>query len=251
MKHHQGGFGVVGILGVILVVLGVGAAVWRVQDTTKTNTSARINVSNTDVQPTTIKGVRVHTDKYYAVAVQGPTGNYYGKVQPINSQYFRLSPVYYLNASGTLVMQGQELHAPEGAMYVNVKNVRSFSELKSSDSALSAIQTINKAASAQVVHDAYPSGLIDNYIKPSQLQAVFFSDGTVYFAKLQFASKNPVFADPSQVFELSGNSAQLSLAKVPATHTALYSSGQINFWENLQAEGQVSKAITTYQRQNP
>ena len=241
----------VGTLGILLVVLGIGAATWRVHDTAKTDTSKHTSINHIDSMPTTVKGVRIQSNKYYAVAVQGPTGNYYGKVQSINSQYFKLSPVYYLNANGTLVMQGQELHAPEGAMYVNIKNVRSFSELKASDSAVSAIQTITKATPARTVHDAYPSGLIDRYIKADQFQAVFFSDGNVYFAKLQFVGKDPVFIDPSKVFELSGNSTQLSLAKVPATRTTRYSWSQINFWENLQTDGKVSEAITQYFQQNP
>lgn len=213
MKHRQAGFGVVGIFGILLVVVGLGAAAWRIHDTDKTDTAAHASAVVTKTAPSTIRGIHIQPGKYYAVAVEGPAGNYYGNVQPINTQYFRLSSVYYLNANGTLIMQGQELHAPEGAMYVNIKNVRSFSELRGDDSALKAIENIAKTAAAPTIHDAYPSNLIDNYIKPGQFQAVFFSDGKVYFAKLQFASKNPVFTDPSQVFELSGNTSQLKIGR--------------------------------------
>lgn len=247
MKMNQRGFSVILIIACLLVVAGIATAGWYVhssQKTAKGSQAAAAAVSDT------IKGTKIHAGSYYTVGFKA-SGQYSGKATSINSTYFRLSPVYYYASPSSFVQLGQELHAPEPAMYVNASNVDSFKELSHSDTRYQGIQTLKQADGEPTVHDALPATNIDTYIKHAQYQAVFFADGKVYFGKLRSVASNPVFDDPTRVFELSTENDQRSLLNVKPTEISVYNRGQILFWENLKDDGQVAKAISAYLKQNP
>lgn len=104
------------------------------------------------------------------------------------------------------------------------------------------------------------SDLVDK----SKYQAVFLEGGQVYFGKVR--SMNNDFVELNDIYYLKvGNQAQeetpttsqdVSLSKLgcelhrPQDQMVINRS-QITFWENLQDEGQVVKAINAFVKENP
>lgn len=246
MKVNQRGFSPLMLIACVLVVAGIAAAGWYVRSSRVTKGSPVTAAAAID----TVKGTKIQANTYYAVNFKG-SGQYDGKVTPVNPTYFRLSPVYYYDGTGAFVQLGQELHAPEAAMYVNSSSVTAFKQLSAGDAQYKGIQTLKQADGEPAVQDALPNISIDAYIKHGQYQAVFFVDGKVYFGKLRSAASDPVFDDPTQVFELSTASGQPSLVNVKSTLISTYGHSMIAYWENLKNDGQVAKAINTYLQQNP
>ncbi len=270
MKNNQKGFGLIETFIILAIILSISSIGWFVYNngSIKAKTTASVSshasaskISNSastvkTAQPVTIKGTPIQKSDYYSVTLTGSnlsTGNvYYGKVQKINDSYIRLTPAYYATSSGTIVLLGKELHAPESAMYINLASVATVTPLASTDKIYSAIIASNKATPAPTVSDAYPSASIDKYIKTGQYQAVFFNDGTVYFAKLQSITTDPLFSASTVVFTLkSSANNSVSLMKVDPAQVATHKSSQVIYWNNLVMSGQVSAAISTFLRNNP
>lgn len=264
MKHRQNGFGAVGLLLVIVIVLGIGGAGYTyvkrsagAHDSTTKMPSSGGKATTSQAAPSEkakVKGIDIAADTYYAVTLDASnlaTGNqYYGKIQAINNEYVKLSPVYYQNSGGTLVLLGNELHAPDPAMYVHQSSITGINQLDTSDPHYTAIIASQKSTPVGVVKDAYPSATPNRYIDTQRYQAVFFADGNVYFGKLASVTQAPLFKSPAQVFTLQSSGQQVSLIKADSTKVSGYQSSQIVFWENLRSDGQVSKALTEYLKQN-
>jgi len=103
------------------------------------------------------------------------------------------------------------------------------------------------------------------YIDSSKLQAVFLNTGQVYFGHIK--SLNDDYFVVSDIYYLqaantnsgsSGSNANsnVTLVKLGCELHEPYdqmiiNSDQVTFWENLQDNGQVAKAVTTFQKQNP
>lgn len=108
----------------------------------------------------------------------------------------------------------------------------------------------------------------NKYIDTSKLQAVFLNTGQVYFGNVK-ALNNKYFVLTNiyylQQTNASGSSASSSSSSTGNNVTLVklgcelhepydqmvINSDQVTFWENLQDNGQVAKAVSTFQKQNP
>jgi hypothetical protein len=106
----------------------------------------------------------------------------------------------------------------------------------------------------------------DNVDK-KKYQAVFLTNGQVYFGKVKEINKN--YVDLQQIYYLNVNqqvqpnqetedksNQSVSLVKLGCelhgpTDRMVINRDQITFWENLKTDGQVAKAITQWVEQNP
>jgi hypothetical protein len=138
----------------------------------------------------------------------------------------------------------------------------SSSKIKTLDTQVSDL----KSAAAKQQNDL--KGTIDS----KTLQAVFLASGQVYFGNLtlvnnqhskltnvyylQTSSPNTGKNMTQLEQNLSGSGSGASLVKLgcevhkPQDQMTLTNS-QITFWENMKPDGQVSKAIAAYEKQNP
>jgi hypothetical protein len=106
----------------------------------------------------------------------------------------------------------------------------------------------------------------DKYVDTSKLQAVFLNTGQVYFGNIK--SLNNKYFVLSNIYYLqaannngssnSNTSANnnITLVKLGCELHEPYdqmviNSDQVTFWENLQDNGQVAKAVATFEKQNP
>ncbi len=108
------------------------------------------------------------------------------------------------------------------------------------------------------------------FVNKSQEQAVFLTNGQVYFGHVK--SVNKQYVDLEGIYYLnvnqqvqpnqSGSSANaasnqsVSLVKLGCelhgpTDQMLINRDQVTFWENLKSDGQVTTAITQWVKQNP
>jgi hypothetical protein len=104
-----------------------------------------------------------------------------------------------------------------------------------------------------------------SYVDNDRLQAVFLNGGQVYFGKIN--DLNGKFLSMSGIYYLrvnqqvqpnqsSNNSNDISLVKLGCElhgpqDNMVINREQVIFWENLKDDGQVAKAVKTYQEQNP
>ena len=106
------------------------------------------------------------------------------------------------------------------------------------------------------------------FVDKKKNQAVFLTNGQVYFGKV--ASVNKQYLDLKDIYYLNVNQqvqpnqngdnkqqqSSISLVKLgcelhgPADRMVI-NRDQVTFWENLKDEGQVSKAIAEWVKQNP
>jgi hypothetical protein len=123
------------------------------------------------------------------------------------------------------------------------------------------------AAVAWLTYSANPPTAEHSYVNAGKLQAVFLNTGQVYFGNVQAMNKdylalNNVFylqsaSTTSNASAKSSSSSQnLSLIKLGCELHAPYdqmiiNTSEITFWENIQAKGQVAKAVAKYKQENP
>jgi hypothetical protein len=105
----------------------------------------------------------------------------------------------------------------------------------------------------------------DQYVDSTKLQAVFLNTGQVYFGHITtlnnkyFVVTNIYYLQTSSASSAAGASSannSVSLVKLGCELHEPYdkmiiNSSQVTFWENLQDGGQVAKAVSTFQKQNP
>lgn len=105
----------------------------------------------------------------------------------------------------------------------------------------------------------------DSYVDSSKLQAVFLNTGQVYFGNIK--SLNSHYFVLTNIYYLqtannnsgssnSNNANNITLVKLGCELHEPYdqmviNSDQVTFWENLQDNGQVAKAVATFEQQNP
>jgi hypothetical protein len=102
----------------------------------------------------------------------------------------------------------------------------------------------------------------NKYVKTDRLQAVFLNTGQVYFGNVKSINGRNVVL--SNIYYLQTNSngttantnANISLVKLGCELHEPYDQmvinrDQVTFWENLQDNGQVAKAVQAFQKQNP
>lgn len=103
-----------------------------------------------------------------------------------------------------------------------------------------------------------------SYVDSSKLQAVFLNTGQVYFGNIQ--SLNNDYLRLTNIYylqtsnangaEASNQNANVSLVKLGCElHEPLdqmiINSEQVTFWENLGDNGQVAKAVSQFEKDNP
>ena len=97
-------------------------------------------------------------------------------------------------------------------------------------------------------------------VDKTKLQAVFLNTGQVYFGNVK--SLNNKFVELTNIYYLqtsqasSTTSSSVSLVKLGCElhqpdDKMLINRDQVTFWENLHASGQVAKAVSTFEKQNP
>ncbi|HZL07632.1 MAG TPA: hypothetical protein VFC50_00360 [Candidatus Dormibacteraeota bacterium] len=105
----------------------------------------------------------------------------------------------------------------------------------------------------------------DSFVDTTKLQAVFLNTGQVYFGNIK--SLNNKYYVLTNIYYLqtsnSGSSSSTSSTSNSVTLVKLgcelhepydqmvINSDQVTFWENLQSNGQVGKAVATFQKDNP
>jgi hypothetical protein len=104
------------------------------------------------------------------------------------------------------------------------------------------------------------------YVNKDKQQAVFLTNGQVYFGKIK--SVNKQFLDLQEIYYLNVNQqvqpnqqgqqsqSSISLVKLGCelhgpVDRMLVNRDQVTFWENLKDDGQVAKAIAEWVKQNP
>lgn len=103
------------------------------------------------------------------------------------------------------------------------------------------------------------------YVDSSKLQAVFLNTGQVYFGNVK--TLNSKYMVVTNIYYLqTSNSSSSSTTTNSNTSVSLVKLGcelhepydqmivnrdQVTFWENLQDNGQVAKAVATFEKQNP
>lgn len=105
----------------------------------------------------------------------------------------------------------------------------------------------------------------DSYVDNSKLQAVFLQTGQVYFGNITKLNNDYVVLQHIYYLQTSGNSSDSSTSNAN-TNVSLVKLGcelhspydqmvinrdQVTFWENLHEDGQVAKAVATFQKDNP
>ncbi len=104
-----------------------------------------------------------------------------------------------------------------------------------------------------------------SFVDSSKMQAVFLQTGQVYFGDIDtmnskfFVLKNIYYLQTSNTGSTTTTTAantNVSLVKLGCELHAPYDQmiinrDQVTFWENLQSDGQVAKAVATFQKDNP
>lgn len=105
----------------------------------------------------------------------------------------------------------------------------------------------------------------NKYVDNSKLQAVFLNTGQVYFGNVKDLNEKYIVLGNIYYLQTSnGNSnttsntsnSNVSLVKLGCELHEPYDQmvinrDQVTFWENLQDNGQVAKAVTAFEKQNP
>jgi hypothetical protein len=105
----------------------------------------------------------------------------------------------------------------------------------------------------------------DSYVDSSKLQAVFLNTGQVYFGNIKTLN-NKYFVLTNIYYLQTSSNGSSTAASNSNTSVSLVKLGcelhepfdkmvinrdQVTFWENLQGGGQVAKAVSTFEKQNP
>lgn len=105
----------------------------------------------------------------------------------------------------------------------------------------------------------------DQYVDTNKLQAVFLNTGQVYFGHVK-ALNSKYYVLTNIYYLQTSNSSSTASSSSTANNVTLVKLGcelhqpydqmvinadQVTFWENLQSDGQVAKAVSTFQQQNP
>ena len=123
---------------------------------------------------------------------------------------------------------------------------------------------------AAVIAVGFSNGSTDNegtYVDTGKLQAVFLNTGQVYFGNVKKLNDKYVVLTNIYYLQTSNGSASSSQSTSNSnTNVSLVKLGcelhepydqmvinrsQVTFWENLQDGGQVAKAVSTFEKQNP
>lgn len=109
----------------------------------------------------------------------------------------------------------------------------------------------------------------DEYVDTTKLQAVFLNTGQVYFGNVRALNSKYLILTNIYYLQTTNNANSGSSASASATASPnitlvklgcelhepydqmVINTDQVTFWENLQDNGQVAKAVATFEKQNP
>lgn len=105
----------------------------------------------------------------------------------------------------------------------------------------------------------------DSYVDASKLQAVFLNTGQVYFGNVKALNSKYVIltniyylqtANSGSSSSSASSNQNITLVKLGCELHRPYDQmvinrSQVTFWENLESSGQVSKAVATFEKDNP
>ena len=99
------------------------------------------------------------------------------------------------------------------------------------------------------------------YVDSSKLQAVFLNTGQVYFGNIETLNNQHIVLTNIYYLQTANNgqnnsNTSVSLVKLGCElhepfDQMIINQDQVTFWENLQDNGQVAKAVSTFEKQNP
>lgn len=167
------------------------------------------------------------------------------------------------NAQSPAVTPGAQHSAPVGP--VNKKG-RSDRGKWNRIGAVALVVAVAVLLAALIALTAFGNGKSeDSYVDTSKLQAVFLNTGQVYFGNVK--TLNSKYFVLTNIYYLqTNNSSGSSSSSSSNTNVTLVKLGcelhqpydqmvinsdQVTFWENLQSDGQVAKAVATFQKDNP
>lgn len=189
--------------------------------------------------------VAISQTDYYSLTVGSTI--YYGPILKINSTFLRMTPTAY-KSQGQLVFTGNELHGPESATFFAISSITDVHKLnESSPDDLAIINFVKPQDPESSYVDL--SDKIDEYLKTSQVQAFFFKDGMVLFAKASTVQGN--FLSGAKHVYYMANNGQVSLTVAKPDQYASRTSNELLYWQNLKSSSQVAKAIVVYEKNNP
>jgi hypothetical protein len=118
---------------------------------------------------------------------------------------------------------------------------------------------------ALIVFVAFGGGKKEaGYVDDSKLQAVFLQTGQVYFGDIK--ALTPKYIELENIYYLQTSSTDTTATTSANSNVSLVKLGcelhapfdrmvinreQVTFWENLQDNGQVAKAVATFKKDNP
>lgn len=106
----------------------------------------------------------------------------------------------------------------------------------------------------------------DSYVDANKLQAVFLNTGQVYFGNVKALNSKYLILTNIYYLQTTNSSASGSSASSSNPNITLVKLGcelhrpydqmvinrsEVTFWENLQDNGQVAKAVSTFEKDNP
>lgn len=117
------------------------------------------------------------------------------------------------------------------------------------------------AAVVWLIYTASPATQ-SRYVNSNKLQAVFLNTGQVYFGNIHSINKeylvltNVYYLQSNNTSGNNSSNQNISLVKLGCElhrpyDTMVVNLTQVTFWENLQSDGQVGKAVAQFQQQNP
>jgi hypothetical protein len=106
----------------------------------------------------------------------------------------------------------------------------------------------------------------NKYVDNSKLQAVFLNTGQVYFGNVKSLNASYLVLSNIYYLQTSGSGSTAAATSTSSSNVSLVKLGcelhepfdqmvinrdQVTFWENLQSDGQVAKAVVAFEKQNP
>lgn len=146
----------------------------------------------------------------------------------------------------------------------NIKGDWLSMSMRISTNLLLVVVALLVAAVVWYIYAATPASQA-KYVDSTKLQAVFLNTGQVYFGDIQALNKDYLVVTNVYYLQSSNTSGSssassanqnISLVKLGCELHMPYdrmvvNTNQVTFWENLQSDGQVAKAVSTFQKQNP
>ena len=148
-------------------------------------------------------------------------------------------------------------------MALSQQSKRKSAERNSAETTTKLNQTTDKLNQATKGLEDYKKSTGESNVDKNQFQSVFLTSGQVYFGKITSISDTQLVLEKvyylktaSKITDTNNLPGDVSLVKLGnelhAPQDKMYIDRKnVQFWENLKADGEVSKAIVAYEKQNP